>query len=160
MPDRAVITKILERIPYGLYVIGSLRGSTPVTMIANWLTQVSFHPPLIILAVEADSKMRGYIETTGYFSVNILPAGASSMARLFLKSPEAFNGTIAGRTFAPGGHGTPVLADATGAVECRVHGVTPAGDHVVIIGEIVDAVLHQEASAALTLRETGLRYSK
>src|SRR5512147_1837167 len=102
MTTTQAIAKALEKIPYGLYVVGSLRDGTPVTMIANWVTQVSFHPPCLAIAVENDSKMRRYIESCHFFCVNILPSGSKLTAKAFLKSPEAVDATIAGKKFSRG----------------------------------------------------------
>jgi len=124
------------------------------------VTQVSFDPPWVAIAVEEDSKMRGYIERSGVFCVNILPAGGIKTAKAFLKSPEAQEGTIGGRAFEPGASGTPFLLDATASFECKVMNALPVPDHVLFIGEVIDAVLRKEGSGALTLRETGWRYSR
>jgi flavin reductase (DIM6/NTAB) family NADH-FMN oxidoreductase RutF len=35
-----------------------------------------------------------------------------------------------------------------------------AGDHVVVFGEVVDAVVSSDDDGVLTLRETGWHYSK
>lgn len=160
MLDKATAAKVLQRIPYGLYVVGSLHDLKPVTMVANWVTQVSFAPPWVAIAVEDGSKMRRYIERSGVFCVNILPAGSISTAKAFLKGPEAQEGTIGGRGFERGSNGTPFLLDATASFECKVMHVVPVPDHVVFIGEVVDAVLRHEGSGALTLRETGWRYTR
>ena len=160
MPDESAVTKALQKIPYGLYVVGSLRDGVPATMIANWVMQVSFHPPCVAIAVEQDSKMRKHIESSGFFSVNILPAGSTMTAKSFLKSPEAQDGMIAGREFVAAPNGTPFLKDAGASFECRVVNTVPAGDHLVVIGEIVDVAVRQEGNDVLTLRETGWRYRK
>lgn len=160
MSTKAEFAHALQRIPYGLYVVGSLHDGVPATMIANWVTQVSFHPPCVAIAVESDSKMRGYIEACGIFCVNILPAGATLTARAFLKSPEADRETIAGERFTRGKNGTPFLAGASASIECTVRSSVGTGDHVLFVGEVVDAAVHQEVADVLTLRETGWKYSK
>jgi len=160
MASADVITQALQRIPYGLYVVGSLHDGVPATMIANWVSQVSFHPPCVAIAVEHDSKMRGYVESSGFFCVNILPAGSTETAKAFLKSPEATGGKIGGREFVSALHGTPFLKDAGAAFECRVTTTHVTGDHLLIIGEVMDAVVRSEGDAVLTLRETGWRYRK
>jgi flavin reductase (DIM6/NTAB) family NADH-FMN oxidoreductase RutF len=160
MSGKADLAGALRRIPYGLYVVGSLREGVPATMIANWVTQVSFHPPCVAIAVESASKMRGYIEASNIFCVNILPAGATTTAKAFLKGPEAEKETIGGERFTRGKNGTPFLAGASASIECRVLSTIATGDHVLFVGEVVDAALHQEGEEVLTLRETGWKYSK
>lgn len=151
-------TAALERIPYGLYVIGSLNRDVPATMIANWVTQVSFHPPCVAVAVEFDSRMHRYIKSSGCFSVNILPAGGKETAKAFLKSPEAVDGTIGGFGYVVGKAGTPFIEGASASFECVVVGEKVAGDHVILIGEVTDAVASVRSDEVLTLKETGWRY--
>jgi flavin reductase (DIM6/NTAB) family NADH-FMN oxidoreductase RutF len=151
---------VLERIPYGLYVIGSLNGKVPSTMIANWVMQASFHPPCVVVAVESDSRMHGYIRASGVFSVNILPAGGKETAKAFLKGPEAVGEEIAGFPFTCGEGGTPFLEAASAAFEARVTGETAAGDHTIFIGEVTDAAVFSRSDGVLTLKETGWRYTR
>jgi flavin reductase (DIM6/NTAB) family NADH-FMN oxidoreductase RutF len=160
MTTTQAIARALERIPYGLYVVGSLRDGNPVTMIANWVTQVSFHPPCVAIAVENSSKMRRYIESSNFFCVNILPAGATGTAKAFLKSPEAVHTTIAGKEFSRGKNGTPFLHEASASIECRVRAALPSGDHMLFVGEVVDAAAGGKTDEVLTLRETGWKYTK
>ena len=152
--------RVLEQIPYGLYVVGSLNAGVQATMVANWVTQVAFSPPWVAIAVEGDSRMRAYIAASGYFCVNILPAGGRETAKAYLKSPEAVGDTIGGRRFEKGKNGTPFLLDASASFECRVMQTTEVSDHILFIGEVVDAVLRREGTDVLTLRATGWRYHR
>ncbi len=158
--DRETTGRVLEHIPYGLYVVGSLNGTVPAAIVANWVTQVSFSPPWVAIAVEMDSRMREYIGRSGVFSVNILPSGGKEMAKAFLKGPEAKGDTIGGRKFEPAKNGAPFLVDASASFECRVMHTLEVPDHVVFIGEVVDALLRREGADVLTLRETGWRYNR
>ena len=160
MSDRETTGRVLELIPYGLYVLGSLNGAVPAAIIANWVTQVSFSPPWVAVAVEADSRMRENIARSGVFSVNLIPAGGRDVAKAFLKGPEAKGGTIGGAGFEPAKNGTPFLLAATASFECRVKNALEVPDHLVFIGEVVDAVLRDGGKDILTLRETGWRYAK
>ena len=118
--------RVLEQIPYGLYVVGSLNGTVPVTMVANWVTQVSFSPPWVAMAVEMGSRMREYIGLSGVFSVNILPSGGRDVAKAFLKGPGAKGDTIGGRKFEAAKNGAPFLVDAVASfVPGHAHARSP-----------------------------------
>ena len=160
MTGKETAGRVLRHIPYGLYVVGSLNGRTPAAIVANWVTQVSFSPAWVAIAVEGDSRMREYIAASGVFSVNILPSGGRDTAKAFLKGPEAKSGTIGGRPFEPAKNGTPFLLDAVAAFECRVMNTLEVPDHLLFVGEVVDAVLRREDPDVLTLRETGWHYNR
>jgi flavin reductase (DIM6/NTAB) family NADH-FMN oxidoreductase RutF len=48
--------------------------------------------------------------------------------------------------------------DCLGWVECRVVATLPAGDHTLVLGEVVAAGVEHEGEA-LTLEEAGFKYS-
>lgn len=150
---------VLGRIPYGLYIVGSLDQGRIATIVANWVLQVSFHPQLVAVSVEEDSHMRSHIDSSGVFSVNILPAGEKDLAQVFLKPDEPAANRIHGREYRRALHGSPFLLDALACFECKVVRRVEAGDHILFIGEVVDAATHREGEA-LTLRETGWTYQK
>lgn len=149
----------LQSFPYGLFVVGSIRNGSVRTILANWATQVSFHPPLVSIAIEDDSTMRDYIEKSGLFSINVLPAGNIDTARDFVRSSEPEGNMINGRTFVPGPHGTPFIEDAITSLECEVVRSIQTGDHVLFIGKVTEALIRREGDA-LTLKETGWRYRR
>lgn len=153
------LRKIFDSFPYGLFILGSSNGSKISTAVVNWVTQVSFHPPMIAVAVEADSRLRESLESSMRFSLNALQAGARETARAFLKQVDAIGNSMNGQEFRLGSNAMPVFLDAASVLECVVTQSVQAGDHVVFLGEVVDAVLQQEGDI-LTLKETGWKYSR
>ncbi len=145
----------LSQLSYGLYVIGTRDGQAPHGMTANWLTQVSFEPEIVALAVEKDAQSRRMIETARVFSVSILKSGQKEVAGEFAKAhkeqSEKFN-------FVRKKTGAPVLSDAAAYLDCRVVDSHPSGDHVLFFGEVVDSGVLDESADPLTLKETGWRY--
>ena len=150
----------LELLPYGLYVLGSAEGKRPITIVANWVMQVSFRPQILAVAIEKDSRMHRGIETSGAFSVNILPSGSTGWVKAFLRTDEGSGATIHGKTYRRGVTGSPLLDDAIASVECSVQSELDAGDHVVYLGVVTDAVVGSTDRNVLTLKETGWSYQK
>ncbi len=146
----------LEKLPYGILVVGSLDGSAPVTMIATWATQVSFHPPLLAVAVEVESAMRRHIEQSGLFSINLLPEGGIQLAKRHLGRSEKRQleeDLVLSRS------GAPFLKEASGSLGCRLVSAYPAGDHIMFVGEVVEAAARNDGGI-LTLRQTGWKYRR
>src|SRR5438477_5388809 len=64
----------LRQIPYGLYVLG-VRGNGDGDMNAlavSWVTQCSFDPPLIMVAVRKPSRSYDLVKRGKVFSLNLL----------------------------------------------------------------------------------------
>ena len=148
----------LRALTYGLYVVGARAGDEINAMTATWVTQVSFEPPLLAVAVENDARTLELIRAAGHFAVNVLASGQRELAGLLGRRSRNVPDKLQQAEYTAGETGAPVLAAALGYVECRVVQEVPVGDHTLVVGEIVAARLHQ-AGEPLTLRETGFRYA-
>ncbi|MBE3563946.1 MAG: flavin reductase family protein [Hydrogenibacillus schlegelii] len=148
----------LRGITYGLYLIGTKDASTVNAFAGNWLTQTSFDPPLVALAVKAGTRSQEQIKASGVFSVNILASGQKDMAVAFFKHVEPEGNRLAGYEFyTTEVTGCPIFKDALSYFECRVVEAVERGDHYIYIGEVIGAGVHREGEP-LTLKETGFYY--
>jgi flavin reductase (DIM6/NTAB) family NADH-FMN oxidoreductase RutF len=150
---------VLRMLTYGLYAATARHGDDVSLMTVNWLTQSSFEPPLVALAVESDSHSRAVIEASGAFALNVYASGqrefAGQLGRTFAKHPEK----VGQADWTPGPvTGSPILEAGLGWLECRVVGSLPSGDHVLFVAEVVEAGVKREGQP-LTLAEAGFRYS-
>src|SRR5262245_24479352 len=141
-------------IPYGLYVVGVSDGETTSAFTANFLSQCSFRPPLVMMGVNREGRAHAILERGRVFSVTVLSSEQKEIAAACLKSPAAVDGRFRPYAFERGANGTPLLLDVPASIECRVVGLYPVGDHSVVVGEVVDAKLRREAKP-LTMDQTG-----
>lgn len=150
---------VLRRFPYGLYVVTVAHDGEEHGMTANWVTQASFEPPMVAVAVENTSKTIGMLRDSHHFAVNVLQKGQRDLAGKLGRSSEQAPQKLKGvKTKPAAGANTPVLADALGWVECRLVTTLPAGDHALVLGEVIEAGVENEGEA-LTLQEAGFKYS-
>lgn len=159
--DEAAKKTALRMIPYGIYVLTaqSPSGETAAATV-NWVTQASFKPPLVAVAVKADSGAHSIVKTTGAFALNVLGKGQQQLAFSFFKPAVREGTTISGEPFRTGVTGAPLLASATAFVECRVLDAVERGDHTVFVAEVVEAGVAQAPSgraddATLWMKELG-----
>ncbi len=161
--DAGLRKKILGALTYGVYVLTAEREGDFHASTVTWVSQVSFEPPLVMVAVRRESLMYVYVTTTGRFGLHILDKGQQDMAARFFKKPLVESDTIGGVPFRPGKTGVPVLIPAPAALECEVRSVTLLGDHAVVIGEVQHLHLNPDRSetdiAPLRLHETPWKYS-
>ena len=158
--DQAAKKTVLRHFPYGLYVVTVAHGGEEHGMTANWLTQAAFEPPMVVVAVENTSKTIGMIRDAHHFAINVLQQGqrdlAGKLGRTSEQAPQKLKGI---KTKPAPVSGAPVLADGVGWVECRVVATLPAGDHTLVLGEVVEAGVEHGEAQALTLQEAGFKYS-
>ena len=155
--DESSKKKALRMIPYGLYVIGVKEGTSVHAFTATWLSQASFKPPLVMLGVSVHGRSAKRIKETRVFSVNLLGQGQTEVARLFFQCPEPADGKFGTIAYELGATGTPLLKDAPAFLECRVVDIVEKGDHLVVVGEVIEAGVKREAPP-MTLAETTWKY--
>ncbi len=155
--DAAAKKALLRKIPHGLFICGVAEGEVVNGFTASWVTQGSFEPPLVVMAVRADSTSNAIIRRSGRFSLNVLRADQKDLAAVFFKPQEAVGGRFDAAPFHLGPLGLPILDDVLGGVECELVGTVDHGDHTVFVGEVKTATLLREGDS-LELAGTGWQY--
>lgn len=157
--DSATKKTVLRMFTYGLHAATARDGDRISGMTVNWLTQTSFEPPMLVLAVEADSHSREVIEASGAFAINVYESGQRALAGQLGKSWAKHPGKLDDVAWTPGPEtGSPLLEAAVGWVECRVVNKLPSGDHILMLAEVVGVGLNREG-APLTMAEAGFKYA-
>jgi len=100
---------LLRKIPHGLFICGVAEGDQVNGFTASWVTQGSFDPPLVVMAVRADSTSNGMIQRTRRFSLNVLAADQKDLAAVFFKPQQAVGGRFEAAPFTTGELGLPIL---------------------------------------------------
>ena len=149
----------LRRIPYGLYVLTARTGDAPGVNAAtvSWLSQASFEPPRIVVALGNDSGIWHRVQAAGAFVGNVLGAGHETLASTLFRQVEPKGNTLGGATFHEGTTGAPILDDVPAYLECRVVQTLEAGDHTLFLADVVEAGVQNDLGA-LDLTETGWHY--
>ena len=149
----------LRAITYGLYVLTSSVEGEQAASGVNWLTQTSFEPPLVAVAVNTGSGAHALIPASGFFAVNVLADDQVEVAKAFFRSTEVDGDLINGWHFEPGGaSGAAILEVAPWWFECRLTDTVGGGDHTIYVGEVVGAGVRDAVRLPLDLRSTGMNY--
>lgn len=145
---------------YGLVIVGSVSGEgEPNGMTANWITQVSFDPRIVAVAIQSDAHTRRNIDETGVFSVSVLPVVPPELVLKFTRRSTSGEGRLEGEPASSFESGAPVLDAAVAWYECRVVGQAEPGDHVVYFGEVTGGAPGPAEGEATTLAAVGMSYA-
>ncbi len=149
----------LNQIHYGLYVIGSKAGEELNGMTANWVTQTSFDPPLVVISVENDAHTRKLIDAGQVFSVNVIEDSVEGRAIIerMVKPQRRVHTKLGEDDFTVGLTGAPLLTAALSWFECEVVQTIETGDHQLYLGRVVGAGLNKEGTP-LALQALGWHY--
>lgn len=149
----------LRMFTYGVYLLGMKQDTTYNASTVSWLSQVSFDPPLVMVALRNDSLTLRMVLASKGFTINLLSDRQQEMAGQFFKQATYQDGKLNGYAFEPGAQtGAPVFTDAPAWLECRVLESIGRGDHTVIIAEVVEAGVRDEKAVPLILRDTPWQY--
>jgi flavin reductase (DIM6/NTAB) family NADH-FMN oxidoreductase RutF len=129
----------LRTIPYGLYVLTTKAADGISAATVNWVTQASFAPPLVAVGVKADSHGRKHLHEGATFALCILGKNQKDVAYTFFKPTVVEDGKMSGQPYHDGSTGAPILDSAIASIECKVLNIVEAGDHHVIVAEVIDA---------------------
>ena len=149
----------LRAITYGLYVMTASADDDYAAGGVNWLTQVSFEPPLVAAGVRADSGLNALIGQTGTFAVNVLADDQLDIGKAFFRSTTVDGDRINDHRFERGvSTDAPILDEVPYWFECRVTDTVARGDHTVYVAEVVGAGVRDASRVPLNLRTTGMNY--
>jgi flavin reductase (DIM6/NTAB) family NADH-FMN oxidoreductase RutF len=130
----------------GIAVITTSDSGTVAGLVSNSFTSISLDPPLVSWAVDKKSSSFDTWNRTDNYAVHVLSESHRDLvARFAAKGTDKF----AGLAWEPGTLGSPIVADDVPRVECRLWQRVDAGDHVILIGEVV-SVSDQDGFVPLT----------
>jgi len=101
----------------------------------NSFTSVSLDPPLVLFCLSTRSSLLTAFEQADYFAINVLARGQQELSNRFAR-PSA--NSWEGVKHRNGAHGCALLADAVATFECARRAIYPGGDHVILVGEVID----------------------
>ena len=134
------LDKALGRLSGGLYVVTARDGEgldrRQSAMVASWVSQASFAPPGITVAVAKDRAIESFMQVGNHFVVNVLREdNYQKMFRHFLKrfapGADRFAEVDIIENIAKGG---PVLTESLAFLDCKVISRLETPDHWIIYG--------------------------
>lgn len=127
--------RVLGNYPTGVALVTTRVDDVDEGMIVGTFSSVSLSPPLVSFMPAKSSSTWPKIEASGVFAVNVLSSEQSNVCRDFgAKTPERFDRY----GWTSGALGLPLLLGAVAWLECRIVDVLDAGDHWIVLGEVVD----------------------
>lgn len=133
--DPALIRQVCGQFVTGVTALTSLDDGEPVGVTINSFTSVSLDPPLVLCCVHHRSRVLPALRSSGVFAVNIL---AEDQEEISLGLARAGGGLITAVDARHGVTGAPLIPGILAFLDCTVREVLDGGDHVIVIGQVVD----------------------
>ncbi len=149
--DAELFKDVMSRFPTGVTIVtGKDVSGAPVGFTANAVASVSLSPRLILVCADKASESLAVLLRTRSFAVSVLRAEDEEIAIRF--SADVPDNRFLDLELRPTEGGPPVLERALAWMSCRVWKEFEAGDHVVLIGAVVDAGLGPEGQPLVFFR--------
>lgn len=134
----------------GVTIVTALAADgSPVGLTANSFTSVSLDPPLLLVCIANTAGTAPVLRSAGAFGVNVLQMGQQQTSNRFAgKGEDRFAAT----QWHPGEGGVPLLDGSLVSFECRTHAIHEAGDHFILVGEVVRASFEPRRDPLLYFR--------
>jgi flavin reductase (DIM6/NTAB) family NADH-FMN oxidoreductase RutF len=144
----------LGQMTYGIYVLTTRVDDIVNGMIASWVTQVSYEPPLIMVAIHPGRYSHNLVEQGKSFALHVIGREQKELLKIF-KGPDP------GKKFSdipwkPGQTGVPVLKNCLTWLELIVRERHAPGNHTLFIGEVVAGGTRSSGTPLCTLDYDGM----
>ncbi len=134
---QADLRQILGKFLTGVTVVTTLdQHKVPVGFTANSFTSVSLDPPLVLVCLAQTAGLAPVFRRANSFAINILSTEQEATSNGFARRDED---RFANIDWQPKTTGSPVINDCAAWLDCEMYEKIIAGDHIILIGRIVDA---------------------
>jgi flavin reductase (DIM6/NTAB) family NADH-FMN oxidoreductase RutF len=133
LPDR--FRDAMRQVAAPVCVVTTLTESGPHGTTVSAFTSLSMNPPMLMLSLDKSSRLLARVAVGARLGVNILAADQHELASRFArKRDDKFDGVEW-----TADSDAPRLAGCHAWVAIDTRQIIPGGDHMVILGEVVEA---------------------
>jgi len=137
-PDVATFRRVGGRFATGVCVLATVDGGFDHAMTASAFTTVSLEPMLVLACVDTEARFHDAVVSAGEWAVSILDAESRPASDWLASRGRPLVGQLDRIPFHRGPlTGAALVDSALGWLECRTTAVHPAGDHSIVVGEVV-----------------------
>ena len=149
---------ILGRVASGVYILTVGQEGRATGMLASWVMQAGFEPPMVTVAVRLDRYVADWLTAGEPFVLNVVADGQKHLLKHFGKGFEPGQPAFTGLETLLCDNGVPGLADAVGRLECERASHQDSGDHRIFLARVVRGELANDAAPMVHIRKTGANY--
>jgi flavin reductase (DIM6/NTAB) family NADH-FMN oxidoreductase RutF len=133
--DQAAFRRAAGQFPGGIVVVTTSAGHA---MTVSAFASVSLEPPLVLFCAEKIARFHDAVLEAGAWAVSILAEDGEKTARWLATRGRPLEGQLDGLSHHPGPvTAAPLLDGALASLECQTFAVYDAGDHSIVVGQVI-----------------------
>jgi len=150
IPDVDLFRRAMGRFASGVTVLTTRTRDLDHAMTASALTSVSLEPLLLLVCVEREARFHDAVVDAGIWGISVLSSHDRPDADWLATRGRPLHGQLDRIAHHPGEQtGVALLDGALSTFECRTAAVYPAGDHSIVVGEVVSVTTAPHPGEAL-----------
>ncbi|MBY0327410.1 MAG: flavin reductase family protein [Gemmataceae bacterium] len=148
----------MGKIPSGLFILSLIDDAgADDFMLASWVQQCSFSPLMVNIAIRSERSILSQLVPGKIFNLHIIKEGQNQMVGRFAK--PASGADLLKDLSVRKEPGLPVtLLDACAVLECKASGVLHAGDHQLLLAEVVSGNMLSGGDPMVHVRKNARNY--
>jgi flavin reductase (DIM6/NTAB) family NADH-FMN oxidoreductase RutF len=150
---------MLGQVPSGIFILTVGTGSRATGMLASWVMQAGFEPPMVSVAVKLGRYVCDWLTEGQPFVLNVVADGQKELLKHFGKGFEPNSPAFEGLEITHCARGVPILKNSLGHLECEPAGHVDSGDHRLFLAKVVRGkMIDGDAKPMVHIRTSGSRY--
>jgi flavin reductase (DIM6/NTAB) family NADH-FMN oxidoreductase RutF len=126
----------LGRFATGVCVITTMSDNQQALgMTANSFSSVSLDPPLVLWSLQNNSDVYRSFAAPRHFAINVLSSEQQAYSNQYAKKGQH---DLDPAHYRLGKYGAPIIRHALATFECKLHATHDGGDHLIIVGRVID----------------------
>ena len=156
--SQADFDPVLGRVPSGIFILTVGSGERATGMLASWVMQAGFEPPMVTIAVKKGRYVEDWITRGDPFILNLVAEKQFDLLKHFGKGFEPDQPAFEGLSIRHCARAVPILTDCLGHLECEPVSHFDSGDHRIFLAKVVRGGLQGEAAPMVHIRKSGKNY--
>ena len=149
-PDIDTFRRAMGRFVTGVTMLTTRSRDVDYAMTASALTSVSLEPLLLLVCIEREARFHDTVIEAGVWGISVLSAADRWGADWLATRGRPLHGQLDRIAHHHGPRtGVALLDSALSTFECRTTAVHPAGDHSIVVGEVVSVTSATHSGEAL-----------
>src|SRR5450631_262069 len=150
LPDVDTFRRAMGRFVTGVTMLTTRSRDVDFAMTASALTSVSLEPLLLLVCIEREARFHDTAVDAGVWGISVLSAQDRAAADWLATRGRPLHGQLDRLPHHHGPRtGVALLDGALSTFECRTTDVHPAGDHSIVVGEVLSVSSATHAGEAL-----------
>jgi flavin reductase (DIM6/NTAB) family NADH-FMN oxidoreductase RutF len=136
--DPDLFRRVVSRFATGVAIVTAVVDGDDHAMTVNAFSSVSLDPLLVMFCPEKVARFHGFVLDAGEWAVSVLGEEMRDASQWFATRGRMLDGQLQGWDHVRGPvTGAAIFKNAVAALECRTHAVHEAGDHSIVVGEVL-----------------------